>query len=249
MNGLTNISREGKWTDSVNNLNGNFIAFESELGAIENDIQKCKGLFPSLDKLRTDYPSPEIGSWAYVGSSLPAPIYVYRSSGGWTNTGKTGGSTLDPTKYANSTLLNGNASILYSITTGWLQNNGSWSSVSNRQLKINGSVTQYKLNISSLKFGEEGELLKVSTTDPYLYVFNKGSFVSMVMTSSSGITKTFTTGSRSWIIDSSYYTRTVGTETQNRLPVVGDTMRASLSFKSAADNDVKVVSTVFKFSN
>ena len=55
MNGLTNISKEGKWTDSVNDLNGNFVAFESELSAVENDIQKCKGLFPSLTKLKADY--------------------------------------------------------------------------------------------------------------------------------------------------------------------------------------------------
>lgn len=248
MNGLTNISREGRWIDSVGDLNGNFVAFESELGAIETDIQKCKGLFPSLAKLKADYPNPEEGSWAYVGTSLPAPIYVYRSSEGWTNTGKTGGDTLNLSKYANSTLLN-NAESLYSISTGWLQYNGSWDGVSNRTLKINGSATQYKLNISSLKFGEEGELLKVSTTDPYLYIFNKGSFVKMIMTSSSGITKTFTTGSLSWTIDSSYYTRKVGTQTQNRLPVAGDTMRVAFSFKSAANNDVKVVSILFKFSN
>jgi len=249
MNGLTNISREGKWTDSVSDLNGNFIAFESELGAIETDIQKCKGLFPSLDKLRTDFPNPEEGSWAYVGTVLPAPIYVYRSSGGWTDTGKTGGGALDPKNYANSTLLNNGADSLFSISTSWLQNNGAWSNVSDRQLKINGSATQYQLNISSLRFGDEGELLKVSTTDPYLYIFEKGSFVSMVMTSSSGITKTFTTGSLSWTIDSSYYTRQVGTETQNRLPVAGDTMRVALYFKSSADDDVKVVSILFKFSN
>ncbi len=248
MNGLTNISREGKWTDSVDDMNGNFIAFESKLGVIEIDIQKCKGLFPSLDKLRTDFPIPEVGSWAYIGTVLPAPIYVYKSSGGWTNTGKTGGGTLNPKNYANSTLLNNGAASLFSISTSWSLNNGAWRNVNDRLLKINGSATQYILNISSLKFGEEGELLKASTTD-HLYVFQKGSFVSMVMTSSSGITKTFTTGSLSWIIDSSYYTRKVGTETQNRLPVAGDTMRVALSFRSAANNDVKVVSILFKFSN
>ncbi len=249
MNELVNISRDGKWVDSLRNLNENFVTFESELGAIENDIQKCKGLFPSLDKLRTDYPNPEEGSWAYIGTRLPASIYVYRSSGGWVSTGKTGGGTLNPTMFANSVLLNNSVESLYLISTGWLQYNGSWDGVSSQKLKINGSATQYKLNLSSLKFGEEGELLKVSTTDPYLYIFNKGSFVSMVMTSSSGIKKTFTTGSLSWIIDSSYYTRKIGTQTQNRLPVAGDTMRVALSFKSSANNDVKVVSILFKFSN
>ena len=73
MNGLTNISREGKWTDSVSDLNGNFIALNLNLGAIETDIQKCKGLFPSLDKLRTDFPNPEVGSWAYVGTVYLLP--------------------------------------------------------------------------------------------------------------------------------------------------------------------------------
>ena len=251
MNDLNYISRKGKWIDSVDDLNENFKRFETELVTMENDVQKCKGLFPSLAKLREMYPDPLEGSWAYVGAKLPAPIYVYFNSGGWTSTGKSGGGNLDPTdRFANSNLLN-NVETLYTITTSWLQTSDgtNWSTVSSRKLKINSSATEYKINLTSLEFGEEGQLLKISTIDPYLYEFNKGSFVSMYIVSSDGISKNYTTGILSWTIDSTYFIRTISGIVQNRMPVAGDSIRVALSFKSAANNDVKVYSGYFKFSN
>ncbi|MBQ9076252.1 MAG: hypothetical protein IJY31_00190 [Muribaculaceae bacterium] len=51
----------------------------------------CKGLFTSLDKLQSLYPSPSSGWWALVGTTLPADIYA-ACGGEWTATGGQGGS-------------------------------------------------------------------------------------------------------------------------------------------------------------
>lgn len=252
MSNILNVSREGKWTDSATTINQNFMVFEEELNSIDGDIQKCKGLFPSLDKLRQEYPNPAIGSWAYVGESLPAPIYVYRSNG-WVNSGKTGGSSLDPSStYANSEPLTGDAGTLYTMETKWIQtsnNGGSWQNVNNRIIKINPDTTAYIIRPVYLSFGEEGNLLGASTVDPYLTVFKKGSFVSASIISSSNITKNYTENILSWTIDGSFYTREVSGTIMNRMPIVGDELWVTIYFRSAANNDIKVCTTEFKFSN
>jgi hypothetical protein len=50
----------------------------------------CKGLFLTEAKLNTKFPNPQQGWWAYVGTNIPAPIYV-ADAGQWTATGETGG--------------------------------------------------------------------------------------------------------------------------------------------------------------
>ena len=48
-----------------------------------------KGLFTTVEKLREAYPRPHDGWWAFVGRSLPAPIYV-ADGGAWVATGENG---------------------------------------------------------------------------------------------------------------------------------------------------------------
>ena len=253
MNTINNIPRTGLWSDSTSKIDGNFKIFENELNKIEDDAQKCKGLFPSLSSLQSEYPSPAVGSWAYVGSSLPALIYVYRSSGGWTSTGKSGGGNLDPSKYANSVQLSGNADTLFTTRATWIQsyNNGSsWGNVTGNKLKLNGEAPYYILRLSELTYGEDGELLEPTTSDPYLSKFKKGSFVSMTLYSSDGVSKTYTANTLSWTIDKTFYKKSVSGVVQDRLPVEGDTIRATLRFKSpSAGNKEILCITVFKFSN
>ena len=50
----------------------------------------CKGLFLTLEALCSAYPEPDAGSWALVGSTLPAALYV-ADGGVWTDTGETAG--------------------------------------------------------------------------------------------------------------------------------------------------------------
>lgn len=49
------------------------------------------GLFNSLASLQAKYPNPEVGMWAAVGTTVPAPIYACNTAGVWTATGNTGG--------------------------------------------------------------------------------------------------------------------------------------------------------------
>lgn len=53
----------------------------------------CKGLFLTLEALCSAYPEPDAGSWALVGSTLPAALYV-ADGGVWTDTGDTAGGAL-----------------------------------------------------------------------------------------------------------------------------------------------------------
>lgn len=58
-----------------------------------------KGIFTSVDKLKSAYPFPHDGWWAIVGTSLPGPIYV-GDGGEWVPTGETGGNpTVDSEQY------------------------------------------------------------------------------------------------------------------------------------------------------
>jgi Uncharacterized small protein containing a coiled-coil domain len=49
-----------------------------------------KGLFSTVEKLRSAYPLPHDGWWAIVGGSLPGPIFI-ADGGAWVATGMEGG--------------------------------------------------------------------------------------------------------------------------------------------------------------
>ena len=52
-----------------------------------------KGIFTTVEKLREAYPRPHDGWWAFVGKSLPSPIYV-GDGGEWVATGESGGTPI-----------------------------------------------------------------------------------------------------------------------------------------------------------
>lgn len=57
-----------------------------------NIIGECKGLFASENALKTAYPKPASGWYAFVGDTLPADVYR-AEDGQWVNTGEKGGET------------------------------------------------------------------------------------------------------------------------------------------------------------
>lgn len=57
-----------------------------------NIIGECKGLFASENALKTAYPKPADGWYAFVGDTLPADVYR-AEDGQWVNTGEKGGET------------------------------------------------------------------------------------------------------------------------------------------------------------
>ena len=60
----------------------------------ENIKSAFKGLFSTLDALRKAYPSPDDGSFALVGSTLPADVYRANNNN-WSSTGEQGGGSLE----------------------------------------------------------------------------------------------------------------------------------------------------------
>lgn len=53
------------------------------------------GFFPSEEALKAEHPTPEVGMWASVGTTMPGTVWRCETAGVWTNTGQTGG--VDPT--------------------------------------------------------------------------------------------------------------------------------------------------------
>ena len=86
---LNTVPKVGTWTDVAQVLNQNFTSISGEMEEVKSDVNLSKGYFRTLNELRTAYPTPQLNSWAYVGTSFPAAIYKYTNSG-WTDTGKTG---------------------------------------------------------------------------------------------------------------------------------------------------------------
>ena len=69
----------------------------------------------------------------------------------------------------------------------------------------------------------------------------------MTLLSSDGVSKTYTENILSWTIDKTFYKRVISGHVEDRLPVVGDTLRATLKFKVPTDSDIKVKGLTFKF--
>lgn len=93
-----NLSVGGKLTSNGNleqngdtELNGN-VRVKGTLYA-DNIKSAFKGLFSTVDALRKAYPSPDDGSFALVGSTLPADVYKANNKT-WAATGQQGGGSL-----------------------------------------------------------------------------------------------------------------------------------------------------------
>lgn len=88
---LNTINNTGSWGDATTRLNENFSKVNTEVEKAKLASSRNKGLFESLTKLKAAYPSPQVGDWAVVGSSIPGPIYRCNTAGTWSSTGSTGG--------------------------------------------------------------------------------------------------------------------------------------------------------------
>lgn len=254
MNTINYIPKTGIWSDSTNAIDDNFLIFESEISNVEDDARKCKGLFPDLTTLGLTYPTAATGSWACVGRELPALIYIF-IGGRWVSTEKIGGGELDPSIYANSVPLNGNADSLFTVRSEWIQsyNEGeTWGNVTNGKLDLREGATSYILRLKRLTYGELGDMLIPSISETNLYIFNesKGKCLSMNILSSDGISHTTTEDTNlSWTINDEYFNSTVGNNVSNRLPVEGDTLRLTMKFTIKGDDDSRLSTSVFKFSS
>lgn len=252
---LKNISRLGKWNDSVDNLNFNFRLLGENLSDFTKRADRCKGLFSSYSRLSELYPNPGEGTWALVGEEFPAEIYIFNvNSGNWIPTGQFAGDEEFEFKQllANSIELDFPPEFLFKPRATWIykdNHNGKWKTYENGIKLIDPDDATYTVRLKSLRIGEGKELLEQTITDPYLWEFNIGQtehFTSMKVMSNDNITETFTEPYLSWTIDSSYYRRVINNKLYERVPVNGDIFRTSMKFVDSEGED-RILSNTFCF--
>lgn len=74
---LKAISKVTRWGKAASDINSNFNAVNEAVESGNKELSLALGFFMSLQDLRTAYPNPEIGYWAYVGTSFPANYYTW----------------------------------------------------------------------------------------------------------------------------------------------------------------------------
>jgi hypothetical protein len=94
INGIT--PEEGKFTITGEDIPvdpDNSQSLSEKIRELEAGIEtgsangKYKGYFPTAQVLEEQYPSPEVGEYAYAGSPYPGTVYECTAAGTWTNTG------------------------------------------------------------------------------------------------------------------------------------------------------------------
>ena len=81
------IPRTGKWGSIVTILNQNIGDIENLLGPIGASIYLCLGQFTSIEELSEKILSPQIGSWAIIGTEFPGNIWIFDKTNQWKNLG------------------------------------------------------------------------------------------------------------------------------------------------------------------
>lgn len=87
---LSEIKTDSNWGIEAPRINQNFQNIDVELEKLKNTTDIRIRWATSLSELQTMVPNPYKGQFAYVGATLPAPIYKWNGSS-WVNTGQTGG--------------------------------------------------------------------------------------------------------------------------------------------------------------
>jgi hypothetical protein len=77
---LRTILTNTTWGDAAKDINSNFNIVNEALESGEQKNSLAKGIFPTLDDLKSAYPNPEVGFWAYVGTSFPAYYYTWNGT-------------------------------------------------------------------------------------------------------------------------------------------------------------------------
>lgn len=85
------IKAEKKRSTTFSSMQENINSKIKDVNAATSDLKSIigmdKGVFASIDALQTDYPSPQVGFSAKVGTELPYAIYVCEKTGTWKDSG------------------------------------------------------------------------------------------------------------------------------------------------------------------
>lgn len=82
------IKTNTNWSEASDSLRQNFTRISVEIEKLKSATTNNKGLYPDLNSLTEAHTSPDIGSYAYVGTNSPYSVYRY-SDDGWIDTGDT----------------------------------------------------------------------------------------------------------------------------------------------------------------
>ena len=74
---LQSISNITSWDNVASILNDNFDKVRETIESGNSEQSLAKGFFKTLTDLRSAYPTPKEGDWAYVGTSFPAYKYTW----------------------------------------------------------------------------------------------------------------------------------------------------------------------------
>lgn len=86
---MNTIPQTGKWNEISSLLNANFNTIATQLLQFANVAVYNKGIHADVESLQQSYPTPMVGSFAYVGTTPPYKIYTYRATG-WQDSGVNG---------------------------------------------------------------------------------------------------------------------------------------------------------------
>lgn len=154
MENLNNVPSTGTFGGSINQVNQNFGLVKDAIENVEGRTIRSKGLFPTQAALIAAYPSPKVGDYAYVGSSLPATIYDCEVEGTWHNTQQQGGSeTINLGAY--STTVQMNAAI----------DSGLQGQVGYAECNTGASTTRKDVVVSGFKLLASGGALHIKMTN------------------------------------------------------------------------------------
>ena len=110
---LQSISHIYSWSTVASVLNNNFDKVREAIESGNSEQSLAKGIFKTLDDLRAAYPNPEIGSWAYVGTSFPAYIYTWNGTSWEKSEDQTQPDEIELETYIQSMEVDDPATILY----------------------------------------------------------------------------------------------------------------------------------------
>ena len=85
---LQSISQITTWGTAASVLNENFRKVRDVIESEKVDQSLAKGVYKTLQDLKTAYPNPSKGTWAYVGTSFPAYTYTWNGTS-WVKSGET----------------------------------------------------------------------------------------------------------------------------------------------------------------
>lgn len=91
MDNLSDIQKTGNWGSAADLLNSNFTKIGNAITTLQYNTSMYKGLYATIEALNAAMPSPTVGMWANVGSTIPSEIYVCNTAGTWTDSKTTGG--------------------------------------------------------------------------------------------------------------------------------------------------------------